>query len=126
MGAYVLGALGCALAPSMGMLIVWRIVQGAAMGAAIMCARAVVRDLYEPVEGARVMSQGLTGLGVLACLSAPVGGLLSEWFGWRAALFAVAMLALHDARLRERLDAFRAEQTAAARAMTLPPPGEGA
>lgn len=90
LSAYVLGALGCALAPSMGMLIVWRIVQGAAMGAAIMCARAVVRDLYEPVEGARVMSQGLTGLGVLACLSAPVGGLLSEWFGWRAALFAVA------------------------------------
>jgi DHA1 family bicyclomycin/chloramphenicol resistance-like MFS transporter len=90
LSAYVLGALGCALAPSMGMLIVWRIVQGAAMGAAIMCARAVVRDLYEPVEGARVMSQGLTGLGVLACLSAPVGGLLSEGFGWRAALFAVA------------------------------------
>jgi 5-(carboxyamino)imidazole ribonucleotide mutase len=35
-----------------------------------------------------------------------------------AALFAVAMLASSDAVLRERLDAFRAEQTAAARAMT--------
>ena len=35
-----------------------------------------------------------------------------------AALFAVAMLALHDDRLRAQLDAFRAEQTAAARAMT--------
>jgi 5-(carboxyamino)imidazole ribonucleotide mutase len=33
-------------------------------------------------------------------------------------LFAVAMLAAADARLREQLDAFRAEQTAAARAMT--------
>ena len=38
-----------------------------------------------------------------------------------AALFAVAMLANHDAALRQRLDAFRAEQTAAARAMSLPP-----
>jgi 5-(carboxyamino)imidazole ribonucleotide mutase len=37
-----------------------------------------------------------------------------------AALFAVAMLARHDAALRERLHAFRAEQTAMARAMTLP------
>ena len=37
-----------------------------------------------------------------------------------AALFAVAMLANHDAALRERLLAYRAEQTAAARAMTLP------
>ena len=38
-----------------------------------------------------------------------------------AALFAVAMLAGDDAALRERLAQFRAEQTAAARAMALPP-----
>ena len=38
-----------------------------------------------------------------------------------AALFAVAMLANEDASLRARLDAFRAKQTEAARAMTLPP-----
>ena len=38
-----------------------------------------------------------------------------------AALFAVAMLALHDPVLAGKLHAFRAEQTAAARAMTLPP-----
>jgi 5-(carboxyamino)imidazole ribonucleotide mutase len=37
-----------------------------------------------------------------------------------AALFAVALLALHDKELAEKLQAFRAEQTAAARAMTLP------
>jgi len=40
-----------------------------------------------------------------------------------AALFAVAMLANHDAALRSKLEAFRAEQTAMARAMTLPPVG---
>jgi 5-(carboxyamino)imidazole ribonucleotide mutase len=38
-----------------------------------------------------------------------------------AALFAVAMLALHDAALAGQLAAFRAAQTAAAQAMTLPP-----
>ena len=38
-----------------------------------------------------------------------------------AALFAVALLANHDPALRTRLEAFRAEQTTAARAMTLPP-----
>jgi 5-(carboxyamino)imidazole ribonucleotide mutase len=38
-----------------------------------------------------------------------------------AALFAVAMLANHDEALRMKLQAFRAEQTEAARAMTLPP-----
>ena len=38
-----------------------------------------------------------------------------------AALFAVAMLATHDKTLADKLQVFRAEQTAAARAMTLPP-----
>ena len=38
-----------------------------------------------------------------------------------AALFAVAMLAVHDSALMQQLAAFRAQQTEAARAMTLPP-----
>ena len=38
-----------------------------------------------------------------------------------AALFAISMLALHDRALADRLQAFRAAQTAAASAMTLPP-----
>jgi 5-(carboxyamino)imidazole ribonucleotide mutase len=37
-----------------------------------------------------------------------------------AALYAVAMLATTDAELAKRLDVFRARQTSAARAMTLP------
>lgn len=89
--AYTLAAIGSTLAPSMALLIIWRAVQGAAMGAVVMCARAIVRDLYTPMEGAKVMSRGLSGLGVLACVSAPLGGLLSEWLGWRAALLALAL-----------------------------------
>jgi len=91
LAAYVVAAIGSALAPSMALLIIWRIVQGAAMGAAVMCARAIVRDLYTPVAGARAMSRGLTGLGVIACLSAPLGGLLSDVFNWRVALLALAV-----------------------------------
>lgn len=91
LAAYVVAAIGSALAPSMALLIAWRIVQGAAMGAAVMCARAIVRDLYTPVAGARAMSKGLTGLGVIACLSAPLGGLLSDVFNWRVALLALAV-----------------------------------
>ncbi|MGC4394271.1 Bcr/CflA family efflux MFS transporter [Hydrogenophaga sp. T2] len=90
MGLFVVAAVGAASSTSMGQLIAWRVVQGVGMGAAVMCARAVVRDLYAPAEGARVMSKGLTGLGVIACCSAPLGGLLSDLFGWRVALLAVA------------------------------------
>lgn len=108
--AYLIAAIGSALAPSMLQLIVWRTLQGAAMGAVVMCARALVRDLYQPQDGARIMSKGLSGLGALACISAPVGGLLAQHYGWRAALLAVALfsaasLALVVLRFKETLTA---------------------
>jgi len=90
MGAYVLASLACVAAPSIGWLIAARTVQGVAMGAAVMAARAIVRDLFQPHEGAQVMSQALSGLGVIACTCAPVGGLLSDWVGWRLALLSVS------------------------------------
>ena len=108
LAAYLIAAIGSALAPSMLQLIVWRTLQGAAMGAVVMCARALVRDLYQPQDGARIMSKGLSGLGALACISAPVGGLLAQYYGWRAALLAVALfgaaaLALVVLRFKETL-----------------------
>jgi len=91
MAAYVLASVASTLAPSMVWLIVWRTVQGVAMGAGVMCARAIVRDLYVPAQGARVMSKGLSGLGVIACLSAPLGGLVTELLSWRFALLVPAI-----------------------------------
>ena len=91
LSAYTVASLACAFAPSMAWLIAGRTVQGAAMGAAVMGARAIVRDLYTPEIGARMMSRGLTGLGVIACTCAPVGGLLSDLFGWRYALTTLAV-----------------------------------
>jgi DHA1 family bicyclomycin/chloramphenicol resistance-like MFS transporter len=37
------------------------------------------------------MSKGLSGLGVIACLSAPLGGLLTALFSWHVALLALAV-----------------------------------
>jgi len=36
------------------------------------------------------MSKGLSGLGVIACLSSPLGGLLTALFDWHAALLALS------------------------------------
>ena len=94
MGGYVLASLACVAAPDMELLVLARIAQGAFMGAAVMCARAIVRDLYQPLEGARMMSRGLTGLGVIAIACAPLGSAVTEWVHWRAALLVLALFGI--------------------------------
>src|SRR3954463_3883103 len=80
-----------------------------------------------PVLGVPVASKHLQGVDSLHSIVQMPKGIPVATFAIgvagaaNAALFAVAMLANEDAALRAKLDAFRAEQTAAARAMTLPP-----
>jgi MFS transporter, DHA1 family, multidrug resistance protein len=94
LGLLVLASIGASTAPDIGWLIAWRVAQGACMAAAVVCARAMVRDLYEPHQGARVMSLGLSGLGGLAIAAPLLGGLLAMAWGWRASLAAVASFAV--------------------------------
>lgn len=80
-----------------------------------------------PVLGVPVASRHLQGVDSLHSIVQMPKGVPVATFAIgnagaaNAALFAVAMLATGDDALRERLAAFRAEQTAMARAMTLPP-----
>ncbi len=80
-----------------------------------------------PVLGVPVASKHLQGVDSLHSIVQMPKGVPVATFAIgnagaaNAALFAVAMLALHDQALAAKLQAFRLEQTAAARAMTLPP-----
>jgi 5-(carboxyamino)imidazole ribonucleotide mutase len=77
-----------------------------------------------PVLGVPVASKHLQGVDSLYSIVQMPKGVPVATFAIgpagaaNAALFAVAMLANEDAELRQRLLAFRARQTAAARAMT--------
>lgn len=88
---YTVASVGAALAGQVMVVVVWRALQGAAMSAAVVCARAMVRDLYAPREGAMVMARALTGLGGLAIASPVIGGALVAGFGWRAAVVAMGV-----------------------------------
>ncbi|MBN9404737.1 MAG: 5-(carboxyamino)imidazole ribonucleotide mutase [Burkholderiales bacterium] len=95
---------------------------GAAHLPGMLAAKTVV-----PVLGVPVASRHLQGVDSLHSIVQMPKGVPVATFAIgaagaaNAALFAVALLAADDSALRERLHAFRAEQTAAARAMTLPP-----
>jgi 5-(carboxyamino)imidazole ribonucleotide mutase len=94
---------------------------GAAHLPGMLAAKTVV-----PVLGVPVASKHLSGVDSLHSIVQMPKGVPVATFAIgaagaaNAALFAVAMLASHDVALREKLEAFRAQQTAAARAMTLP------
>ncbi len=80
-----------------------------------------------PVLGVPVASRHLQGVDSLHSIVQMPRGVPVATFAIgaagaaNAALFALALLAGEDAALRQQLAAFRAEQTAAARAMQLPP-----
>ena len=77
-----------------------------------------------PVLGVPVASRHLQGVDSLHSIVMMPRGIpvatfaIGEAGAANAALFAVAMLATQDAALRTKLEAFRARQTEAARAMT--------
>ena len=91
MALYTIASVFGAVSQSIETLVVWRALQGAAMAAAVTCGRSIVRDLYQPAEGARVMSRSLGGLGVIAMLAPTLGGVLVQWLSWHAALMATAL-----------------------------------
>lgn len=106
---YTVGALACAFATNMSMLMAGRVIQalGACSGLAI--GRAIVRDRCEPEEAARAFSTLMMVVSIAPILAPVVGGYLVTAAGWRAAFFFQAalgiglLIAIHFA-LRESLD----------------------
>ena len=80
-----------------------------------------------PVLGVPVQSKALSGVDSLHSIVQMPKGIPVATFAIgtagaaNAALFAVALLANESPELRQRLEAFRAQQTEVARNMTLPP-----
>ena len=100
---------------------------GAAHLPGMLAAKTTVPVLGVPVPGAHL--QGVDALHSIVMMprGVPVATFAIGAAGAaNAALFAVAMLAGGDAALRQRLEAFRARQTAAARAMTVGADAAGA
>jgi DHA1 family bicyclomycin/chloramphenicol resistance-like MFS transporter len=80
-----------AVSTSIEWLVTWRALQGAAMAAAVTCGRSIIRDLYHPEQGARVMARSLGGLGLIAFSCPLLGGAIVNWLDWHAALMTIAL-----------------------------------
>lgn len=90
--AYTVASLLCVLAPSVGVLVAVRFVQGLAGAAGIVIARAVVRDRYAGVAAARYFSLLMLVNGLAPILAPVIGGQLLRVTSWRGVFVVLAAI----------------------------------
>jgi MFS transporter, DHA1 family, multidrug resistance protein len=81
---YTVGSLGCLVAPTFGMLLMCRVLQGLAAGIGPTVARAVVRDLFEGPNAQRLMSSMMLVFSLAPAVAPIIGGWVHVALGWRS------------------------------------------
>lgn len=91
---FMIGSMGCVLAPSIEVMIGSRFVQGIGASSILIVVYAIIADAYEGTEVTRMM--GIMNATVTAFMAfAPVmGGLINQHFGWQANYMTVAALSV--------------------------------
>lgn len=108
LAVYLLASTACALASTIELLVVLRLVQGLAGAAGIVIARAVARDLYSGQRLVIIFSRLILVNGLAPVLAPLIGGQLSLVTSWRGifvvlAAFGVVLLAAGIFGVRESL-----------------------
>lgn len=94
LGLFVLGSLGCALAPDARTLIAMRFIAGVGACAGMVIPRAVVRDLHTGVEAARLGAMLMLVFSVSPILAPLAGSLVVALAGWRWIFGCIVVLGL--------------------------------
>ena len=116
LGIFLLGSVVSAIAPSIEIVILGRVIQAMGGAAGMVISRAIIRDLYDRDTAARLMAYMITALVVAPMVSPLIGGLLNDSLGWRAVfvfsgLLGLIVLAAAAPKVPESLPAGAAVQT---------------
>ncbi|WP_295997527.1 multidrug effflux MFS transporter [Rugamonas sp.] len=107
---YVAASIGGAMAPSIGVLLVCRVLQGLAAGAGSVVGRAIVQDRYSGADAQKILSHIMMVFGLAPAIAPVLGGWLQVTLGWRSVFwfltaFAVLMMVAVQRWLPESLPA---------------------
>lgn len=80
---YLLASLGCAMAASVNALITLRLLQALGGCVGMVAARAMVRDLFDVKENAKVFSLLMLVVAVSPIIAPTAGGYVTALLGWR-------------------------------------------
>jgi DHA1 family bicyclomycin/chloramphenicol resistance-like MFS transporter len=90
---FTLTCIACALAASIEGLIAARTLMGIAACAEAVLGYAVINDLYDERDSARVLSAYGMAMAVTPAVAPIIGGYVHVWFGWRANFVLLATIA---------------------------------
>ncbi|WP_217996707.1 multidrug effflux MFS transporter [Nocardioides jensenii] len=91
---YVVASVGCALAPSLGWLLVGRAVQGLSAGGSTIVSRTVIRDVFDGPQAQRLMSRVAMIFGLAPAIAPIVGGGLLQLGPWHLVFWFMGVLGL--------------------------------
>ncbi|THH40748.1 Bcr/CflA family efflux MFS transporter [Neolewinella litorea] len=91
---YALSSVACALSTSVEALIVFRFFQALGACGGLVASRAIVRDLFDTREMARVFSLLMMVIAVSPIIAPTLGGVIAAAFGWRYVFGLLTLLAL--------------------------------
>jgi DHA1 family bicyclomycin/chloramphenicol resistance-like MFS transporter len=91
-GVHVLASVFCVIAPNLAVLGTLRVLQGLGAAAASVVAMAVVRDLFDGLAAARIMSRLMLVIGVSPILAPTIGGAALTWTSWRGVFVVLTLI----------------------------------
>jgi DHA1 family bicyclomycin/chloramphenicol resistance-like MFS transporter len=91
---YTVSSVACAVSPSVGVLVVMRLIQGMAGSVGIVIARAIVRDLSGGAVAARLFGVLMGITGVVPVAAPLIGGQVLLVTSWRGVFIVLAAIGL--------------------------------
>jgi len=91
---FAIGGIGCALAPDITTLNMFRFIQGIGACAGMVIPRAVVRDLHTGIDAARMMSLLMLVFSISPILAPLTGSVVISLADWRAVFWVVTFAAV--------------------------------
>jgi DHA1 family bicyclomycin/chloramphenicol resistance-like MFS transporter len=84
LAVYIVASIACALATSISDVVLWRFVQAFGGSVVPTVVQAMVRDLYDRNQSARILSLNMLVIASAPIVAPLIGGQVLLWFDWRA------------------------------------------